>query len=64
MRPHPVERVVRIVDGYGEVMCHGEQDESQPQATITGSDRVAFFGCTLLHSFRLDPQSSISSVRN
>ena len=25
IRPHPVERVVRIVDSYGDMMCHGSK---------------------------------------
>ena len=37
---------------------------SQRHAPITGSDRVALFGCQTPTESRLDPQSSVSSVRN
>ena len=31
MRAHPVERVVRIVDGYGDVMCHASKMTGSPR---------------------------------
>src|SRR5687767_7089430 len=31
MRAHPVERVVRIVDGYGDVMCHASKMNRSPR---------------------------------